>query len=87
MIGEKRIEIESEKNDNKSIDEDSIMSLLLLANTPRGPKVNKGSDEADRPMTDNEIRGILMEIIIGSIETVSGICKHSSKMDVVFLNV
>jgi cytochrome P450 len=69
MIREKRAEIENEVGDDKSKTNSDILTLLLVANTPRGSIVKRGSDETDRPMSDDEVRGLLLEILLGSVET------------------
>ncbi|CAG8626273.1 2939_t:CDS:2, partial [Paraglomus occultum] len=69
MIREKRAEIENEVNDDKSKTDYDILTLLLVANTPRGSTMKRGSDETDKPMSDDEIRGLLLEILIGSVES------------------
>ncbi|CAG8612937.1 9895_t:CDS:2 [Paraglomus occultum] len=69
MIREKRAEIENEVNDDSSKTNYDILRLLLVANTPRGHVVKRGSDETDKPMSDDEVRGLLLEILVASVES------------------
>ncbi|CAG8660838.1 6827_t:CDS:2, partial [Paraglomus brasilianum] len=66
---EKRAEIENYYNNDGLKGDYNMLKLLLTANTSRGPSVNRGSDEIDRAMTDDEIRGLLLEVLTAAIET------------------
>ncbi|CAG8590110.1 517_t:CDS:2 [Racocetra fulgida] len=48
-----------------------ILTLLICANTERGPQFNKPGDEPDEPMGDDDIKQNLYDVIIASIDSSS----------------
>ena len=70
IIKRRRQEIENTPLD-KPLPNDMLTSVIT-ANTPRGVNYTKTVGETlERPMTDNEIRGILFDGILGGTDTVS----------------
>src|SRR6266496_3534814 len=70
IIKRRRKEIENTPLD-KPLPNDMLTSVIT-ANTPRGVNYTKTVGETlERPMTDNEIRGIIFDGILGGTDTVS----------------
>jgi len=76
IIKRRRKEIENTPLD-KPLPNDMLTSVIN-ANTPRGVNYTKtvGGEALERPMTDNEIRGIIFDGFLGGTDTVSKIFKR-----------
>ncbi|CAI2166114.1 17732_t:CDS:2 [Funneliformis geosporum] len=67
LISQRRKEIEMTPNDDQLSPD--MLTMLLTVNTPRDITVNLADDQHTRPLTDEEIRGNIMEAIVAGVDT------------------
>src|SRR6185369_5358016 len=73
IIQQKRKEIE--KIDDKSQLKSDFVTLMLTVNTPKDMTQKRGDSTIEEPLTDEDIKASLMEMLTGGIDTVSSLIK------------
>ena len=68
LIRQRRKEIEMITNDEQLTPD--MLTMLLTINTPRDITVKIADEHHTRPLTDDEVRGNILEVISAGVDTV-----------------
>jgi hypothetical protein len=71
IVREKRAELESNRGKDKRENEPTLLDLLLAANDPREAKAKEEDEESGKGLDDENLAGILRDVFIGAMESVS----------------